>query len=84
MYCGLSNGDIRSYDYRESPEAGETGEFCQHRGPVRALSCHPLHSLLASGGDDTEVIVWDLSSGRTRVRLRGKGCIRNALSKILV
>ena len=78
MFCGLSNGEVRCYDYLSSgPGSGLVGEFRHHTGPVRSVSCHPQpqHSLLASGGDDTDIVLWDTkaieATNKKRGRLRG-------------
>ena len=71
MYCGLSSGDIRCYNYQEDPRSGPSCQLSSHSGPVLALACHTKHFLLASGGADTEVVLWDTATNQRRLRLRG-------------
>lgn len=43
--------------------------FCQdggHSGGVHCVQWHPQDSLLYSGSDDTNIIEWDLQTGKTR------------------
>ena len=38
--------------------------YIGHKGCVRCLSAHPMGRLIASGGDDSSVRVWEVSTGR--------------------
>jgi WD40 repeat protein len=42
-----------------------------HTGLVQALAFSPDRRWLVSGGDDVNIIVWDLSTGREEFRLGG-------------
>ena len=66
LYCGLSSGQVRVYCLLQS---SLVEEISQHSGPVRCLASH--QSLLASGGDDTDIVIWDTATNRRSARLRG-------------
>ena len=42
-----------------------------HRKKVECLAFNKDNSMLVSGGDDTDIIVWDIVSRQGRFRLRG-------------
>ena len=60
---GCDNGTVSVYD-PEKLIAGEDAEVCsltKHQGDVRALDFNAFsRNMLASGGDDGEIYVWDL------------------------
>src|SRR5689334_1623600 len=51
-----------------------------HRGPVRALVFSPDGSLLASGGEDRHVRIWDATTYRLRRTLEGHADTVNGLA----
>ena len=74
VYCGLSNGTIMCYDFTRPGVAADeavVAELLHHNGPVRSVQCHPRHCLLASGGDDRTVCVWNTDNHRRLFTLRG-------------
>ena len=75
LYLGLSSGTILCHDYSlSSVSSGDhslVSELQCHHGPVRCLQHHPRHSLLASGGDDSTVLVWSSAGHRRLFTLRG-------------
>lgn len=60
------NGKIRVWR-GEDLTAG--GDLVAHRQRVRALAISPNNKLLISGGDDRQLIVWDLDAGTEVFRL---------------
>lgn len=69
LIAGYSNGMLRSFDAGQggSPALSLVG----HKGAVACLSADPSAVLLASGGNDTDIVVWDLVAERGVCRLRG-------------
>ena len=55
---GLENYGVRVYDW---PEGRRTHTFMGHLGPVTALRFAPDGRSLATGSQDTSVLLWDLS-----------------------
>src|SRR4051794_11884568 len=51
-----------------------------HRGPVRTLAFSPDGSLLASGGEDRHIRIWDAATYRLRRTLEGHGDTVNGLA----
>jgi WD40 repeat protein len=54
----------------EPPPAGPeaTGPFRGHDGPVRCMDVAPAGNLLATGGQDGNVMLWDVNTGK-RIRI---------------
>ncbi|KAJ4458152.1 putative U3 small nucleolar RNA-associated protein 12 [Paratrimastix pyriformis] len=81
---GFSDGSIRIYDSRTTLEEGEEEResgatltvpsaivLQGHRRAVTVLRYNSAGNLLASGGADTDIIVWDVLSEAGQCRLRG-------------
>lgn len=66
--AGHSDGTIRLWDY-DSAEAEPPASG--HKTGVSALTYSQRGALLASGGMDTDAVVWDVSSGSPLYRLQG-------------
>lgn len=67
VFVAMGN-DIFVVDHRLG---GAARQLSGHSEKVTALATHPGRGLLASGGDDNKVIIWELSSGRQISMLRG-------------
>ena len=52
---------IGTYSPRCSPPSKKINEFSAHQGEINELRFSPDGSLLATGGDDKVVHVWDVS-----------------------
>ncbi|KAM6902821.1 protein transport protein Sec31A [Xenentodon cancila] len=66
LIAGGENGNVILYDPAKIM-AGESGvviaESSRHTGPVRALDVNPFQTnLVASGGNESEIYVWDLNN----------------------
>jgi WD40 repeat protein len=59
---------------------GEIREFLGHSGPVYALAFAPDGKTLATGGADKTVRIWDLDSGKERLKLLGHSGQINAIA----
>jgi len=63
---GYRNGHLRirtAAQLREGIDAQDDIEYIGHQGPVSALAVNSMRGLIASGGRDGIVRVWDLASG---------------------
>ena len=61
---------MRVYDW--PPGKGPTHTFMGHLGPVAGLRFTPDGKAVASGAQDTSVLLWDLSKAGTRARQGGE------------
>ena len=59
----LENYGVRVYDW--PPGKGPTHTFMGHLGPVAGLRFTPDGKAVASGAQDTSVLLWDLSKAGT-------------------
>ncbi|KAJ3343135.1 protein transport protein S31 [Gonapodya sp. JEL0774] len=65
---GLENGELVLWDAKAVIEGSPDSLILRnaaHSGPVRGLDFNPFLHLLASGGVDGEVIIWDLNNPST-------------------
>lgn len=68
MASGYADGSIRIWDFDKGTcETTLNG----HKGAVTALRYNKLGSLLASGGKDNDIILWDVVGETGLFRLRG-------------
>lgn len=69
---GYQNGQVSIFNMDGTEEMNTTG----HTTAVQCLNFNQDGSLLASGGDDTEICVWDVVNSSGLYRLRGhKGSV---------
>ncbi|KAL0227766.1 hypothetical protein RCL1_003909 [Eukaryota sp. TZLM3-RCL] len=68
LAAGYSNGSIRLFNIQNGDLINT---FNGHRSAVLHLSFSDDSTSLASGGLDTDVVVWDLVSGKGTTRLKG-------------
>ncbi|KXS17539.1 hypothetical protein M427DRAFT_121937 [Gonapodya prolifera JEL478] len=65
---GLENGELALWDAKAVVEGSPDSLILRnaaHSGPVRGLDFNPFLHLLASGGVDGEVVIWDLNNPST-------------------
>jgi WD40 repeat protein len=65
--CGAPEAGVRLWDL----ETGRETTWPGHTGPVHGLAFSPAASLLATGGDDGTVRLWDRTGDEPRVRVFG-------------
>jgi WD40 repeat protein len=68
------------WGYRKRAVTGGLFTLHGHTGAVKAVACDPKAGLIASGGQDGMVFVWDPRSGARRHTLRGHGGPVHALA----
>ncbi|KAF9010173.1 coatomer subunit alpha-2 [Cyathus striatus] len=57
LAAALHNGSVQLWNYRMGVLVDR---FEEHEGPVRGVAFHPTRALLATGGDDYKIKVWDI------------------------
>ena len=67
---GFVSGDIRTFSLAKE-ECEQLLCFRGHRRAISSLAYDKNGSLLASGSDDCEIVVWDITSEQGLFRLRG-------------
>lgn len=67
LVVGLHDGSLHVF----SRNLNKIRMIQGHEGDISALAHHPDGELLASGGHDKTICIWDLTSGSLVVRLRG-------------
>jgi tRNA A-37 threonylcarbamoyl transferase component Bud32 len=71
---GLANGTVHCSNHAMKEEFNHLG----HRGPVKALTYSPNGRLLASGGADGVIKLWDVATGKDQGTLEGhKGAVES-------
>ena len=71
--AALEDGSVHLYDVRR-PGGGALAAFPAHVGPVSTLAWHPsVGGLLATGGRDRLVKVWDIHSAEQEAAVCGGG-----------
>ena len=68
---GHHNGCIRVYDCQENCQRRLKVVFSGHRGCVQCIAFDPYGLRIASGGKDTEIVVWDVVNQSGLFRLKG-------------
>ena len=68
---GCSDGSVRIMNLPLTEEESEASSYQGHRGPVNATAFSEPSGLVASGGRDTEIVVWDLVGESAVCRLTG-------------
>src|SRR5207249_2840330 len=53
----------------DASDGKELRAFAGHRGPMTAAALTPDGRTLATGGDDKEVVLWEVATGQERRRL---------------
>ena len=66
--CGYSDGTIRLWNITSG---NVDATFAGHRSAVSTLKYAADGSLLASGGRDTDIVIWDVVSEAGLYRLKG-------------
>jgi WD40 repeat protein len=62
-------GEIRFWDTETRQLAGEP--LAEHRGAIRSLAFSPDGSLMASGGDDNEIMLWSVAERQSLTTFSG-------------
>ena len=68
---GCSDGSVRILQLPATEEETEVCCYQGHRGSVNALAFNEASGLVASGGRDTEIVVWDMVGDSAVCRLTG-------------
>ena len=71
LSIGCSDGSLRVLQLPLSEEEQQVACFQGHRGPINAIAMNPSAGLVATGGRDTEIVVWDLIAETGICRLTG-------------
>lgn len=67
--ANATNGTTKAISW--APQAPAQTTLAGHRLPVAALAFHPVHTVLATGSDDTTIKLWDWKSGELVRSLAG-------------
>ena len=79
LAVGYADGSVRIFELiSQGAASGDTGIECRecacfpgHRGAVRSLAYDNNGALLASGGVDCDIVIWDLTAETGLFRLKG-------------
>jgi WD40 repeat protein len=67
LLLGGQDGGIRLWN----PDTGKVETLKEHKKAVRALAVSRDGKLLASAGDDTQILIWDLGTRKILARIEG-------------
>ena len=85
LAVGYEDGGVRIYELQSqgisavSGECRQVAHFPGHRAAVQSLAYDKAGALLASGGSDCDIVVWDLTAETGLFRLRGH---RDAITQL--
>jgi U3 small nucleolar RNA-associated protein 12 len=77
LAVGYEDGGVRIYELQSQGISAVSGECRQivhlpgHRAAVQSLAYDPHGAILASGGADCDIVLWDLTAETGLFRLRG-------------
>ncbi|KAL0244514.1 hypothetical protein GEMRC1_008598 [Eukaryota sp. GEM-RC1] len=76
---GYANGTIKLFN---NSDLSLRCRFDGHRSPVLILTFNLDGTLLASGGADTDIVIWDMATERGQCRLKGHSSAISGISFI--
>lgn len=62
---------VNTGDSRIIPRGPARATLSGHRGPVTAVTIHPVYSLVASGSEDSTIKIWDYETSQYERTLKG-------------